>query len=106
MATPRSAGRTLAVPERTGRTTHDRDPATTDGSAGSAGFRTTGHGRPDQAGADDLDVPHTPLVPDVPDTSRAKKPNAPHAKNTLPHDNGIPCADLGSTGLPALALVA
>lgn len=37
MATPRSAGRTLAVPERTGRTTHDRDaadPATTDWSAG------------------------------------------------------------------------
>ncbi|MEV6507236.1 hypothetical protein [Streptomyces sp. NPDC051642] len=79
MATPRSAGRTLAVPERTGRTTHDRDaahPATTDRSAG---FRRAGHGRPDRARAVDLDVRNTS-----------------HAKNALPYVNRIP-GDRGTT---------
>ncbi|WP_405975832.1 hypothetical protein OG496_50835 [Streptomyces sp. NBC_00988] len=83
MATPRSAGRTLAVPERTGRTTHDRDPADPATTDRSAAFRMTGHGRPDRAGAVGLDVCDTPR------SKNAKKPNTPHAKNTLPHHNGI-----------------
>jgi len=101
MATPQSAGRTLAVPERTGRTTHDRDPATTDRAA--AGLRTTGHRHPDRAAVIDLDVPNLPHVPNAPhvpsashvpnapharNAPRAKKPTAPHADKTLPHDIG------------------
>ncbi|WP_327399212.1 hypothetical protein OG194_02860 [Streptomyces sp. NBC_01288] len=74
MATPRSAGRTLAVPERTGRTTHDRAPVESSTTDRSTGFRTTGHGRTDHAGAVDLDVR---------DTQR----DTPHAKNTLPYGN-------------------
>ncbi|WP_405988777.1 hypothetical protein [Streptomyces sp. NBC_00986] len=88
MATPRSAGRTLAEPERTGRTTYDRVPATAERSAG---FRMTGHGRPDRAGAVDLAVSHAP---------RARKWNAPHTKNTLPHRNGIPGDRLSRPGRP------
>ncbi|MEV8544874.1 hypothetical protein [Streptomyces sp. NPDC051572] len=72
MATPRSAGRTLAVPERTGRTTHDRDPADPATTDRSAAFRMTGHGRPDRAGAVGLDVCDTP-----------------RSKNALPYDNRI-----------------
>ncbi|MFJ9246892.1 hypothetical protein [Streptomyces sp. NPDC101776] len=75
MATPQSAGRTLAVHERTGRTTYDGDPATT--TYGSAGLRTTGHGRPDRVGTAGLDVP--PQVP-----------HASHANRTLPHGIGRP----------------
>ncbi|MFE2884217.1 hypothetical protein ACUXZZ_04345 [Streptomyces graminifolii] len=52
MATPQSAGRPLAVHERTGRTTHDRSTAT--GGSGLVGARTTGHGHTDRAGADGL----------------------------------------------------
>ncbi|WP_405866722.1 hypothetical protein OG407_45375 [Streptomyces sp. NBC_01515] len=77
MATPRSAGRTLAVPERTGRTTHDRDaadPARTDWSAGS---RRADHGRPDRAGAVDLGV-------------RSTQRDTSHAKNALPYDARTP----------------
>ncbi|WP_328675647.1 hypothetical protein [Streptomyces sp. NBC_00343] len=77
MATPRSAGRTLAVPERTGRTTHDRDaadPATTDWSAG---FRRAGHEHPDHAGAVDLDV-------------RNAQSDTSHVKNALPYDARTP----------------
>ncbi|MFG2376558.1 hypothetical protein ACGFY9_34455 [Streptomyces sp. NPDC048504] len=88
MATPRSAGRTLAVPERTGRTTHDRDSTTTHKAAG---FRMTGHGRPDRAGAVDLDVSHT---------LRAEKWNAPHAKNSHPYGNGTPGDRHATPGRP------
>ena len=84
MATPQSAGRTLAVPERTGRTTHDRDSATSDRAAG---LRTTGHGHRDRTAAADLDVPNAPHVPNAP---RARKPNAPYANKTLPYDIGRP----------------
>ncbi|MFD4877059.1 hypothetical protein ACFWOB_27380 [Streptomyces sp. NPDC058420] len=52
MATSQSAGRPLAVRERTGRTTHERDTAT--GGSGVVGPRTTGHGHTDRAGADGL----------------------------------------------------
>ncbi|MFI5887726.1 hypothetical protein [Streptomyces sp. NPDC051554] len=86
MATPRSAGRTLAVPERTGRTTHDRDPADPATTDRSAAFRMTGHGRPDRAGAVGLDVCDTPRSKNA---KNAKKPNTPHAKNALPYDNRI-----------------
>jgi hypothetical protein len=82
MATPQSAGSTLAAPERTGRTTHDRDSATTDRAAGlRIRTRTTGHGHPRHTGAVDLDVPNAP---------RAKKPNVPHTNKALPHDIGRP----------------
>ena len=73
MATPRSAGRTLAVPERTGRTTHDRDaadPATTD------------------SGAVDLDV-------------RTPQRDAPQAKNALPYGNRTPSDRSTTPGRPA-----
>ncbi len=52
MATSQSAGRPLAVHERTGRTTHDR--CTVTGGSGVAGPRTTGHGHTGRAGADGL----------------------------------------------------
>ncbi|WP_329263635.1 hypothetical protein OG223_48435 [Streptomyces sp. NBC_01478] len=88
MATPQSAGRTLALRERAGRTTHDRDPATTDRSAG---LRTTGHGRPDPAGTADLDVSHTPDVQ--------------HANRTLPRDIGRPSGRSGVRTRPRTFVV-
>jgi hypothetical protein len=63
MATPQSAGSTLAVHERTGRTTHDRD------------VRHVPEG---------LQAPHVPNAP------RAEESTAPHADKTLPHHTDRP----------------
>ena len=74
MATPQSAGSTLAVHERTGRTTHDRDvlrvsqaPHVPDGP------------RPNAA--------HAPHVPNAPHPMES---TAPHANKALPHHTGSP----------------